>query len=58
MSRAQPSIRGHRQSDWQDRRQHFSFDDTAVLSRINTAVAGLPCTVIDGDGMGAVVARV
>lgn len=41
MSRAQLSIRVHRQSDWQDRRQHSSFDDT-VLSRINTAVADLP----------------
>ncbi|CAI1773987.1 insertion element IS2 transposase InsD [Serratia quinivorans] len=42
MSRTQLSIRVHRQSDWQDRRQHSSFDDTAVLSRINTAVADLP----------------
>jgi len=42
VSRAQLSIRVHRQSDWQDRRQHSSFDDAAVLSRINTAVADLP----------------
>ena len=42
VSRAQLSIRVHRSSDWQDRRRQSSFDDTAVLSRINTAVAGLP----------------
>ena len=42
VSRAQLSIRVHRLSDWQDRRRQPRFDDAAVLSRINTAVADLP----------------
>ncbi|WP_121500658.1 IS3 family transposase [Entomohabitans teleogrylli] len=42
VSRAQLSIRVHRQSDWQDRRRQSRFDDAAVLSRINAAVADLP----------------
>lgn len=42
VSRAQLSIRVHQSSDWQDRRRPSRFDDTAVLSRINTAVADLP----------------
>lgn len=41
MSRAQLSIRVHRLSDWQDRSRQSSFDDAAVLSRINAAVADL-----------------
>lgn len=42
VSRAQLSIRVHRLSDWQDHRRQPRFDDNAVLSRINTAVASLP----------------
>jgi putative transposase len=42
VSRAQLSIRVHRLSDWQDRRRQSRFDDSAVLSRISTAVADLP----------------
>nr|WP_205956831.1 IS3 family transposase [Pantoea stewartii] len=42
VSRAQLSIRVRRLSDWQDHRQQPRFDDNAVLSRINTAVASLP----------------
>lgn len=42
MSRAQLSIRINRPSDWQDRRRQSRSDDTAVLSRINRAVADLP----------------
>lgn len=39
---AQLSIRGHQPPDWQDRRRQLCSDDTAVLSRINAAVADLP----------------
>ncbi|SUX37628.1 IS2 transposase TnpB [Cedecea davisae] len=42
VSHAHLSIRIHRQSDWQNRRRQSSFNDTTVLSRINTAVADLP----------------
>nr|WP_225875377.1 IS3 family transposase [Morganella morganii] len=42
VSRAQLSIRVNRPSDWQDRRRQSHFDDSEVLSRINTAVADLP----------------
>jgi len=42
VSRAQLSIMVHRLSDWQDHRRQPRFDDNAVLSRINTAVASLP----------------
>lgn len=39
--RAQLSIRVHRPPDWQDRRRQLCSDDTAVLSRINAAMADL-----------------
>lgn len=42
MSRAQLNIRIHRLPGWQDRRRQPRSDDSAVLSRINTAVADLP----------------
>lgn len=42
MSLAQLSIRGHQPPDWQDRRRQLCSDDTAVLYRINAAVADLP----------------
>ncbi len=42
VSRAQLSIRVHRPFDWQDRRRQSRSDDTAVLSRINTAMADPP----------------
>ncbi|MDN8542666.1 IS3 family transposase [Erwinia sp. BC051422] len=42
VSRAQLSIRVHRPPDWQDRRRQPRSDDSAVLSRINTAVSDLP----------------
>ncbi|WP_410707988.1 IS3 family transposase [Citrobacter amalonaticus] len=42
VSRAQLSIRVNRPSDWQDRRRQSHFDDSEVLSRINTVVADLP----------------
>lgn len=42
MSRAQLSLRVNRLSGWQDRRRQSHFDDSEVLSRINTAVAVLP----------------
>jgi len=41
VSRAQLSLRVRRSPDWQDRRMHASFNDTAVLSRIYTMVAEL-----------------
>lgn len=42
VSRAQLSIRVHRAPGWQDRRRQLCSEDTAVLSRINAAVADLP----------------
>ncbi|HCB1716472.1 TPA: IS3 family transposase [Citrobacter freundii] len=42
VSRAQLSLRVNRLSGWQDRRRQSHFDDSEVLSRINTAVAVLP----------------
>lgn len=42
VSSAQLSLRVHRSPEWQDRRLHTSFDDTAVLSRIHTMVDELP----------------
>ncbi len=42
MSRAQQNIRIHRLPSWQDRRRQPRSDDSAVLSRINTAMADLP----------------
>lgn len=42
VSRAQLSLRVNRLSGWQDRRRQSHFDDSEVLSRLNTAVAVLP----------------